>query len=260
MNITNLKLERPIVFFDLETTGLDFVTDRIIEINMSKIHPSGEIEKFYSLVNPEGKQSSQEAIDKHGITEEKLKDQPVFKDLADTVYHFINECDLGGYNIMRFDIPMLIEEFLRVDILYTIKDINIIDSMVILQKNESRTLEAVYERLFGKKYDDAHGASADTDATIEVFFKQHEIYNLPSTIKEISDATFENKSEMVDSGGKIKKKDGRFILTFGKHDGKYIDELIKTDNQYLQWMLNKGNFTNEFKIYLTKILEYYKNK
>jgi DNA polymerase-3 subunit epsilon len=248
-----LKLERPVVFFDVETTGLDLVNDRIIELCMIKVHPDGQQQKWYSKFNPEGRLSRPEAIEKHGITDEELLDEDRFQFFATHIHEFIEGCDLGGYNILRFDLPILSEEFLRSGIAFNYRNHRIIDSYLILAKMEPRSLESVYERMFGEKMENVHSAEADIEATIRVFQKQAEIYDLQSveTIEKISI----DKENMADLGGKFKLKDGKILFNFGKYLSKDVKEVYESDSGYFDWLLRADGFSRETKIIVGKILK-----
>lgn len=247
-----INLTNSICFFDVETTGLDVSADRIIEISIIKVNPDKSRESLYFLINPDGKEIAKEATDKHGHTLESLSDQQKFADVADKIHTFIKDCDLGGYNCLRFDIPILVEEFMRAGISFNPRAVKIVDAYKILIKNESRKLEHVYERMTGKKLENAHSAEADIEATIEVFEKQIELFNLPSTIDEIHKLTFDKP--FVDLAGKFERnKDNMICFTFGKNRGKTINEVWKTDQGYFSWMLG-GTFTNDTKFVIKQII------
>jgi DNA polymerase-3 subunit epsilon len=247
-----IKLERPVVFFDVETTGLDLVNDRIIELCMIKLFPNGEENRWYSKINPEGRPSRPEAIEKHGITDDQLSDQDRFQYLAPEIYGFIEGCDLGGYNILRFDLPILTEEFIRAGIPFNYRNHKIIDSYLILSKMEPRNLEHVYERMFGEKLENAHSAEADIEATIRVFQKQAEMYNLPSSAADIEKLSTD-RDEMADLGGKYKIKDGKIIFNFGKYKDRDVKEVYSNDSGYFDWLMRADGFTREMKIITQKI-------
>lgn len=249
----NIKLTKSICFFDVETTGLDVSLDRIIEISIIKVNPDKSRESLYFLINPDGKEIAKEASEKHGYTAEMLSDKPKFEDVANKIFTFIKDCDLGGYNCLRFDIPILAEEFLRAGIGFNPRSVNIIDAYKILVKHESRKLEHVYERYIGKKLENAHSAEADIEATIEVFEKEVEKFNLPTSIDEIHKDIFDKP--IVDLAGKFELNDSNTVcFTFGKYRGKSINEVWKTDQGYFSWMLG-GTFTNDTKFVIKRIIE-----
>ena len=172
----NLNLTKPIVFFDLETTGVNIATDRIVEIAVLKVFPNGNKESKTWLVNPE-MEIPQGSIDVHGITNEKVVTEPTFKELASTVSEMIAGCDLAGFNSNRFDIPLLAEELMRAGIDFDMKDRKAIDVQVIFHKKEQRTLGAGYQFYCGKELEGAHGAAADTNATYEILLAQLDKYD-----------------------------------------------------------------------------------
>ena len=171
-----LNLTRPIVFFDLETTGVNIVTDKIVEISILKVFPNGNKESKTWLVNPE-MEIPQESINVHGITNEKVVSEPTFKELASEVNEMISDADLAGFNSNRFDIPLLAEELMRVGIEFDMKNRKAIDVQVIFHKKEQRTLSAGYQFYCGKELEGAHGAEADTNATYEILLAQLDKYN-----------------------------------------------------------------------------------
>lgn len=255
-----LNIIRPIVFFDVETTGLTIGEDRIIEICMIKCNPDSSVDEFYSKFNPEGKKSCQEAFEKHKISDDELKSCPYFKDKAKEILAFIKDCDLGGYNSMRFDIPILVDEFLRCGIYYNTLNLSIIDSYSILAKMEPRKLENVYEKYTGKKLEDAHSAKSDILATIEIFQKQLEIYeDLEKDISLISKMIKEDTSN-VDTQGKLKIKDGKIIFTFGKYKDVCIEDVFLKDKGYLMWIIDKSDLSRELKFFVNRFYKKMINK
>lgn len=254
-----MKLERPIVFFDVETTGLDIANDRIIEISMIKIFEDGKKETLYKRINPEGRIITPEAEGKHGIKLEDLQDCYKFKDIAQDVYKFIEGCDLGGYNCRRFDIPMLVEEFLRAGISINIKEFKIIDVYKILIKAEPRTLEAIYKRFMGKELDGAHGAEADILGTIDVLEKMEEEFEIPNTVNELHEYALENDS--LDLENKLVMNENKQItFNFGKHKGKTIQDVYKIDPEYYDWIINKSDMTRYIKSIFNNVRNYIQNK
>ncbi|MBR4589880.1 MAG: 3'-5' exonuclease [Bacteroidaceae bacterium] len=249
-----------IVWFDLETTGLVIAKDSIVEISAIKTDSDlNEIDRFYSLVQPFGEyEMSPVAQEKHGLSKEDLADSPYFKDIADSLLDFIEDCDLGGYNIGHFDLAMLVEEFLRAKKVFNYKNRNIIDSYSIYNKWESRKLEDYYFRLFGEKLENAHTAEADILATIRVFKKQKEMYALPSN-EEIDAICFEEKNNKLDLAQKFiidrdesgERKDIKF--NFGKWKGYSIYEVILKDSTYFDWVINNRDFAKETRIMAKKL-------
>lgn len=228
-------MNKPIVFFDLESTGLEVTKDRIVEIAMIKIHPNGDKEKFYSLVNPEI-DIPQEVVEVHGIDNAKVANSPKFKDIATEILRFIDDCHVGGYNIYNYDLPLLAEEFARAGKHYNPLKVKVVDVYRILAKKESRKLGEIYKRYIGKPLEDAHSAEADILATIEIFDKQKELFDLPDDVEKIHEETIENKDN-IDFAGKFKKNgDGAIIITFGKHKNKTVQQIAKEDPKYFKWI------------------------
>lgn len=248
-----MEINKPIVFFDIESTGLSIAEDRIIEMCMIKVFPDGKDgDTWYNLFNPGERQSSKEAIDKHGILNEDLKDQQDFSFLAPEILEFIDGCDLGGYNIMGFDLPLLAEEFFRAGIPFNHRDYKIVDSLAIYRHYEPRNLEAAYEKYTGKTLENAHSAKADIEATIEVFYKQLEYYNIKGDVETLENETL-RKAEVIDLAGKFKKKNGEIVINFGKHIGKSVKEVYQQDQGYLQWLSNAKGFNKETRLIASKI-------
>lgn len=250
--LASLIKDRPVVFFDLETTGISVTQDRITQIHMLKISPgTTETTTLSHFVNPQ-MEVSESAEEKTGLTLKKLINCPVFKDIADEVLEFIEGCDLGGYNIKKFDVPILFEEFMRIGITsFNPFKIKLIDVFVMECTRNKRTLSAIYEKYTNKNLEDAHEASADVNATVEICNKQLELYgdNEPSDLDMIVDAEFNEEYKCVDIVGSIlEDRDGNIVFGFGKHKHKPVIEIAETDKSYIDWMLS-----NDFS-YLTKII------
>lgn len=243
-----LNLKKPIVFFDLETTGIDIVNDRIVEISLLKISPEGKEETRTLRINPEMPIPPQ-ATAVHGITDEDVKNEPTFNTVAKDIAKFIEGCDLGGYNSNKFDIPLLAEEFLRVGVDIDLKKHRFVDVQVIFHKMEQRTLSAAYKFYCQKTLDDAHSAEADTKATYEILKAQIERYNdLQNDIDEISKFSSHNKN--VDFAGRIVLNDkGEEMFNFGKYKGQTVESVLEKDQGYFGWMLN-----SDFPLYTKKVL------
>jgi len=243
-----LNLKKPIIFIDLETTGTNIITDRIVEISLLKIFPDGnEVIKTYR-VNPTIP-IPKTASDIHGITDEDIKSAPQFMEIAKTISQFIEGCDIAGYNSNMFDIPLLAEELLRAGIDFDKKNRNFIDVQVIFHKMEQRTLFAAYKFYCGKELFGAHGAEADTKATYEVLKSQLECYkSLDNDVKRLSE--FSSYNENVDLVGRIILNDkGVEVFNFGKHKGVPVEEVFKKEPGYYSWMMK-----NEFPLYTKNIL------
>lgn len=253
-------MSETIVWFDLETTGIKIATDRIIEICMIKTDLEGnEIASYYSLVNPgPGVESSQAAIDKHGITKEMLEDCDSFDFIAQSVVDFIGDSHLGGYNVIFFDIPMLVEELMRSGIVFNYRNRSIIDPYLIYTKYEGRTLEAAYKKYTGKILENAHRAENDIRATMEIFDAQKKLYEMPDSLAEIDAEVNEPMKNRVDLNGKFKfaEIDGKkeIIFSFGKYEGRPFREVFEKDQRYLEWLIDKGEFPTETKIIAKKIM------
>lgn len=247
-----LQLKRPIVFIDLETTGISLSSDRIVEIAMIKLAPDGSRQVKRKLINP-GIPIPAESIDIHGITDEMVKDAPTFKQSGNEIKMFIDNSDLGGYNSNRFDIPILMEEFLRAGMDVDLSNRKMIDVQHIFYTMEPRTLTAAYKFFCQKELVDAHSAEADVDATIEVLSAQLDRYkNLGNTVESILDIIGEDK--IVDYARRFSYNDKDIeIFNFGKHKGKAVKDVLKAEPQYYDWMM-RGDFPLHTKQKLTEIL------
>ncbi|CEN46136.1 putative Conserved DNA-directed DNA polymerase [Capnocytophaga canis] len=243
-----LKLSKPICFFDLETTGTDITKDRIVEISILKVFPNGNKESKTWLVNPTVP-IPKEASDIHGITDERVANEPTFKELAKTIHNMIKDSDLAGFNSDRFDIPLLAEEMLRAEIDFDLGNRVTVDVQTIFHKMEQRTLSAAYKFYCDKILDDAHSAEADTNATYEIFKSQLERYdNLGTDIKKISE--FTTRKQSVDFAGFIVMNDkNEEIFSFGKHKGRRVEDILAEEPGYFGWILNA-----DFPLYTKKVL------
>lgn len=247
-----LNLKKPIVFFDLETTGTNINTDRIVEICYLKVYPNGNEESKTMRINPEMHiPEASTAI--HGITDEDVADCPTFKDVAKDIMKDIEGADLAGFNSNRFDVPVLVEEFLRAGIDIDLTRRKFVDVQVIYHKLEQRTLSAAYKFYCGKNLEDAHTAEADTRATYEVLKAQLDKYPevLQNNIDFLSD--YSSYSRNVDFAGRIVyDEQGVETFNFGKYKGMPVSEVLHRDPGYYGWILN-GDFTLNTKNVLTKI-------
>jgi len=246
-----LELTRPICFFDLETTGTNVAKDRIVEIAILKVFPNGNKESKTWLVNPE-MHISDEVIAVHGISNQKIANEPTFKELSQDIYKMIKDADLGGFNSDRFDIPLLAEELLRADIDFDMKNTVSVDVQTIFHKMEKRTLGAAYKFYCDKDLTDAHSAAADTNATYEVLLSQLDRYpDLENNIKKLSE--FSRRKESVDFAGFIAmNKEGEEIFSFGKHRGKKVHDVLEKEPGYFGWIMN-ADFPRYTKKVLTQI-------
>jgi len=249
-----LKLERPLVFFDLETTGVNIATDRIVEISILKVFPNGNKESKTWLVNPEI-EIPKEASDIHGITNEKVVSEPTFKELAPKVSRMIDGCDLAGFNSNRFDIPLFAEEMLRAKTNFDMNDRVAIDVQVIFHKKEERTLSAGYKFYCGKSLENAHSAEADTLATYEILKAQLEKYDdLENDVKFLNEYSTHNKR--ADFAGFILYNDNEEeIFTFGKYKGQRVVDILKKDRGYYSWIQNA-----DFPLYTKQVLKEIKER
>jgi DNA polymerase-3 subunit epsilon len=245
-----LQLARPIVFIDLETTGINIATDRVIEIAIVKIMPDRTKTVKHKLINPQ-MSIPKASTEIHGITDEKVKDAPTFKEAANELKQFIDNADLSGYNSNRFDIPLLMEEFLRSGIELDMSNRRMLDVQTIFHMMEKRTLEAAYKFYCAKDLIDAHSAEADALATWEVLEAQLERYeNLGKTIDTVLQFTGEEK--YVDFARRFVLDNGVEIFNFGKHKGRSVAEVLKAEPQYYDWMM-RGDFPLHTKQKLTEI-------
>lgn len=241
------------MIFDLETTGLAVNLDRIVEIAYLKIMPDGEILKGDWLLNPEMKIPA-EAFAIHGISDEKVKDAPTFKDKAEELFNIFNDCYFSGFNVLSFDLPMLKREFLRVGKDFNYENAKIIDAKVIYHFMEPRTLSAAYQFYCKKEHVDAHNALADVEATAEILKQQLKQYN------EVRDWDFIYKihhaldDRFVDRDRKFYWRSGEAHFSFSKHKDRTLAEIAETDPGFLNWILG-ADFSDETKEIVRKALE-----
>lgn len=247
-----LNLKNPLVFFDLETTGTNISSDRIVEICYLKVYPNSNEESKTLRINPE-MHIPEDSSAIHGIYDEDVKDCPTFKDVAKKIAADIEGCDLAGFNSNRFDIPVLAEEFLRAGVDIDMMKRKFVDVQVIYHKLEQRTLSAAYKFYCGKNLEDAHTAEADTRATYEVLKAQIDHYPdvLQNDIAFLSEYSCYNK--FVDFAGRIVYNEkGEEVFNFGKHKGVTVKEVLQKEPSYYTWIMN-GDFTLNTKNVLTKI-------
>lgn len=246
-----LNLRNPLVFFDLETTGINIVKDRIVEISYVKVFPNGDEEIKTRRINP-GMPIPPESTAIHGITDDDVKDCPTFKEIAKSLASHIEGCDLAGYNSNRFDIPMLAEEFIRAGVDIDLNRRKFIDVQTIFHKMEQRTLSAAYKFYCNKSLENAHSAEADTIATYEVLKAQLDRYpELKNDVAFLSD--YSSFSNNVDFAGRMIYNDkGEEVINFGKYKGRLVTEVLKLDPGYYSWIMN-GDFPLNTKKMLTEI-------
>ena len=248
----DLNLNNPLVFFDLETTGINITRDRIVEISILKVHPNGTEETRTRRINPE-MPIPPESTAIHGISDEDVKDCPTFKQVAKSFADFLEGCDMAGFNSSRFDVPLLTEEFLRAGVDFETSKRKFIDVQIIFHRKEQRTLEAAYAFYCNKKHDNAHSAEADVIATYEVLKSQLDRYSdLENDINFLS-REYSSFYNNVDLAGRIiVNEDGVEVFNFGKHKGKSVLEVFKKEPSYYSWMMD-GDFPLNTKQVLTKL-------
>ena len=258
-----LNLRSPLAFFDLETTGTNIANDRIVEISIVKLQVNGETVTKTQLINPQIPISAESSMI-HGIYDKDVENCPTFKDVAKSLAAFLEGCDLAGFNILQFDVPMLVEEFLRVNVEFDPSKKKIIDAQKIFHLMEKRTLGAAYKFYCQKELVNAHSAEADTLASLEVLIAQVERYEgLPVTnLRGDQIGTIENdmgvlheitSSNLIDLAGRmVKNGDGVEVFNFGKHKGRPVEEVFNIEPSYYDWMM-KGDFPLDTKRRLTEI-------
>ncbi|ROT20636.1 3'-5' exonuclease [Muribaculaceae bacterium Isolate-110 (HZI)] len=246
-----LNLKKPIIFFDLETTGVDVTHDRIVEISMIKVLPSGEEIEKTRRVNP-GIPIPAEATAVHHITDADVANEPSFRQIAKSLANEMVGCDIAGFNSNRFDIPMLDQEFQRAGVKFDFTKARFVDVQTIFHKKEQRTLVAAYRFYCGKELDGAHSANADTRATLEVLKSQLDRYDdLPNDIEELS--KFSQINRNVDFMGRlIYNDDDKEVINFGKYKGKIAENIIRKEPSYYDWIM-KSDFAQNTKDCFTRI-------
>ena len=262
-----LNLKRPLAFFDLEATGTNVGADRIVEISIIKLHPDGSEDVKTWRVNPAMPIPLESSLI-HGIYDEDIKNEPVFKEIAASVAEFIDLSDLAGYNSNKFDIPMLMEEFLRADVLFDLESRHFVDVQNIFHQMEQRTLKAAYQFYCNKQIINAHSAEADTRATMEVLLAQVERYentewedkkgnrSVPVVNHVEGLHQFTNLSKPVDFAGRmVYNEEGQETFNFGKHKGKPVEDVLKIEPSYYSWMMN-----GDFPLYTKRRLEVIYNR
>jgi DNA polymerase III subunit epsilon len=246
-----IQLTKPLAVIDLETTGTNLGSDRIVEIAIVKMMPDGKKIVKHKLINPEMPIPAASS-EIHGITNEKVKDAPTFRQAANELKQFLDNCDLGGYNSNRFDIPLLVEEFLRIGMDFDTRGRRLVDVQRIFHMMEQRTLSAAYRFYCNKNLEGAHGAEVDATATLEVLEAQLQKYpQLGTDVESILKFTGEDK--VVDFARRFTIENGVEIFNFGKHKGRPVTDVLKAEPQYYDWMM-KGDFPLHTKQKLTEIL------
>lgn len=258
-----LKLRNPLVFFDLETTGTIVSQDKIIELSFVKLMPNGEKITRTMRLNP-GKPIPPETSLIHGIYDEDVKDAPKFKEIGKELAKFLEGCDLAGYSILKFDVPMLVEEFLRAEIEFDVSKRKLIDAQKIFHLMEKRTLAAAFKFYCGKSLEGAHNAEADTLASLEVLDAQVKLYENQSVTDALGKVLGKVENDMdslhqitcnnmVDLAGRfVLNKEGKEVFNFGKYKNRLISEVLDKEPNYYDWMM-KGDFPLDTKRRLTQI-------
>lgn len=258
-----LNLKNSIAFFDLEATGINVSTDRIVEISIVKVHPDGGQEIYTKRVNATIPIPLESSLI-HGIYDKDIKDEQTFKELAKDIFQFIGQSDLAGFNVLKYDIPLLVEEFLRAGIEFDLDKRNLLDAQKIFFMMEKRNLTSAYKFYCGKTLENAHSAEADTLATLDVFKAQIERYLgeeledlqgnkvgiIENDMKKLHDMLNE---KMVDLAGRfVFNRDGEEVFNFGKQKGKTITQVLKEEPGYYDWMM-RGDFPLDTKRKLTQV-------
>ncbi len=239
MTLKRLKLARPLVIFDLETTGTNVRHDRIVEIAAVKIFPDGRREDFITRVNP-GRPIPQAAQRIHGIRDEDVRDSPTFEQIAPDLFRFFHGCDLAGFSVIRFDIPLLTEEFRRVGYEFSADNARVVDAQVIFHKKEPRNLSAALRFYSGEEHVDAHGAEADTLATLKVLEGQLERYpDLPDTVEALDQFCNPRENAALDPANRLRWNGDEVVLAFGEYAGYSLQDMVEKHPKYLEWILRK---------------------
>ena len=249
------QLDRPLAVFDIEATGTNPRADRIIELSVVKLMPpKGEHQLHTFFMNP-GIPIPPESTAIHGITPEDVTGKPTFKDLAPDIYRVFEGCDIGGYNVIRFDIPMLIEEFLRASINFTMDGRRVVDAQRIYHKREPRDLKAALSFYCNELFLEGHRAEADALATVRVLEGQLSRYSdLPKDLNELDKYCDLRDPSWVDRDGKLRWMNGEITINFGKNKGRTVSELTRVDVNFLKWIL-KSDFASDTKDIIRKILD-----
>ncbi|MFC1934130.1 exonuclease domain-containing protein [Chloroflexota bacterium] len=253
--LKNLRLERPIAFIDIETTGSNPLTDRIIELSILKLHPDGNEEIISQKINPAIPiPTSATAI--HGITDTDVENEPKFHQYAKYIQDFLKDCDISGFNVIRFDLPCLEAEFARANVDFSRKGRYLIDSMVIFHRREPRDLEAAYRKYCQKEMKNAHSAEEDVKASAEVLDGQLKMYeDLPRSVSELSALYGRDEQDYIDFEGRFIWVNGEAVCNFGKeHIGRKLEDIAINDPKYLRWIA-RSNFSVQVKNMVTKALE-----
>ena len=250
----HLKLDRPLAFVDVETTGLSPYSDRIVELSILKIHPDGT-EKYKShRVNP-GIPIPAEATAVHGITDADVAGEPMFQQYAKSIRDFLEGCDIAGFHVIKFDLPCLEAEFARANVEFSRRGRQLVDSKVIYHQRDPRDLQAAYQKYCGKDMVSAHSAEEDAKASAEVLDGQLEMYeDLPRDVTGLCALCYESDENFIDSEGKLGWMKDEAVLNFGKYEGRLLKEIVAEHPDYLEWIIRK-DFSAEVKGIAMKAME-----
>ncbi|MBN1690955.1 MAG: 3'-5' exonuclease [Dehalococcoidia bacterium] len=249
--LKNLKLERPLAFLDLETTGTNAYIDRIVELSIVKIDQDGKTDYIGHKINPTIPIPA-EATKVHKITDADVANEPTFPFYAESIFHFLVGCDIAGFNVIKFDLPLLVEEFKRANIDFSYRNLQIVDCQVLYHLMEPRNLEAAYLKYCGKVMANAHNAECDAIASAEILDGQLDMYpNLPRDVPGLHVICNKKNDNYIDPDGKFILVNGEVICNFGKkHYGRKLNDIIIDDSEYLKWILS----TDSFSPYVKKIV------
>ncbi len=246
LKMLNLQLEKPLVFFDIESTGTNVMKDRIVELAMIKLFPEGKMQEATLLINPM-MPIPPESSEVHGIYDEDVADKPHLAQVADNILEFIGDADLAGYNIIKFDVPMLENEFARVGVKFSTQERRLIDVYNIFCKMFPRTLTGAYKYFCGRDLENAHSAAADTFATFEVFCGEMAKYpELPRDLDELHEFCDMTDPDVIDKAGRFKWRGDQVIVNFGKHSGELLKDIAQREPGFLQWII-RSDFANDTK-------------
>jgi DNA polymerase-3 subunit epsilon len=252
--LKNLKLDRPIAFIDVETTGVNPNTDRVVELSVLKVYPDGREEYKSHRVNP-GVPIPVEATAVHHITDADVAEEPAFRQYAKSVRDFLEGCDIAGFNVIKFDLPCLEAEFAKAGVEFSRKGRSLVDSMVIYHQRDPRDLEAAYRKYCGKGLKNAHCAEEDATATAEILDGQLEVHSdLPRDVPGLCALCGGVRADYVDAGGKFVWVDGEVVCNFGKkHKGRKLKDIAAEDPSFLSWVAG-SDFSPEVKTIVSKAL------
>jgi len=249
-----IKLDRPLAFVDVETTGLSPYSDRIVELSILKIHPDGTEEYKSHRVNP-GIPIPAEATAIHGITDADMAGEPMFQQYAKSVRDFLEGCDIAGFNVIKFDLPCLEAEFARANVEFSRRGRQLVDSKVIYHQRDPRDLQAAYQKYCGKDMVSAHSAEEDAKASAEILDGQLEMYeDLPRDVPELCALCYESDENFIDSEGKFVWVEDEAVCNFGKYEGRLLREIAAEHPDYLEWIIRK-DFSVEVKDIAMKAME-----